>query len=68
MIRVECDQCGGYGFVPLEEDGGVVQHACYRCCTEGYHDYTEEQYVEMVNELLSEAAARDVRGQHSVDL
>jgi DnaJ-class molecular chaperone len=55
MHKVECPQCGGYGFIPLEEDGGVVQHACYHCCTEGYFLMDEEQYCDYVNELIDEA-------------
>lgn len=55
MIKVECDQCAGLGYVPLEEDGRDVEHACYRCGTEGFHLYTEQQYCDFVNELVDEA-------------
>lgn len=58
MIKVTCEQCGGAGWVPLEEDGHDVQHACYRCGTDGYHEYTEQQYCDMVNELVAEVTAK----------
>ena len=68
MVRFACPQCGGEGSVPLEEDGGLVDHACYHCYTDGYLEMSEADYVEYVNELLSEAAAEDAQRQLSVDL
>ena len=32
---VTCDQCGGEGWVRLEEDGRDIRHDCYRCCATG---------------------------------
>ena len=46
-MKHECPECGGDGFVPLEEDGGMVQHACYHCRTTGWVNYNPMLYREL---------------------
>ena len=59
MIRWTCNQCGGYGGFEIEEDGRQLWHACYRCGTDGYHEMSEEQFCDMVNEEAAEAVELD---------
>lgn len=46
MKTHDCDQCGGYGHVPLDEDGRCIEHACYRCGTTGKLPGREPKHTE----------------------
>lgn len=58
-INVECPQCNGYGYVPLEEDGFEVPHVCYHCSTEGYFKMSEREFCDYVNELIDDAVLEE---------
>jgi hypothetical protein len=63
--RYECPQCCGYGFVPLEEDGRFVAHACYHCGNTGWVNYDPEQAeIDHINFLLDEIA-REAREEEA---
>lgn len=65
MEKWECPSCDGYGFVPLEEDGGLVAHACYHCGNTGWLDYDPEQaQIDSVNFELTKIADEELEFQN----
>lgn len=66
VIVITCPHCGGDGGEWLRDEDGfgpVEWHSCYHCCEEGTFKMTEQQYLDMVNELAAEAAAEDAERQ-----
>lgn len=62
MIILDCPRCGGdRGEYICDGDDPLAWHSCYHCCETGVLEYTEQEYVDMVNELLDEAAAASHR-------
>lgn len=62
MLKINCPQCGGLGYVELFEDPeDNPYHACYHCGTEGVVilDEADEDFEEHLNVELSLAAQED---------
>lgn len=71
MVQIKCPRCHGEGgeYIREEEEGfgPLAWHSCYHCCEEGYVDLDEDAFLDMVNDLASEATA-DNRERQPVDL
>lgn len=54
--RVNCPRCDGWGVVEFEEDDHLVQDACYHCYGSGVLVMEDDEFVEYVNELITECS------------